>query len=139
LPVRNGLGQILGVAFVLQNIDDKKIAEDSLIKSEERFKLVIEGSNEGWWDWDLLTNQLFYSPKWWQILGYQNNELINIVNFWYKIVHPDDIEFVQTTFQNALTSQVRTYEIEFKANIKTDILFQCFLGVISYEMKMVLQ
>lgn len=118
LPVRNGLGQILGVAFVLQNIDEKKIAEDSLIKSEERFKLVIEGSNEGWWDWDLLTNQLFYSPKWWHILGYQNNELINIANFWYKIVHPDDIDFVQTTFQNALASSARTYEIEFKAKHK---------------------
>lgn len=118
LPVRNSLGQILGVAFVLQNIDEKKIAEDSLIKSEERFKLVIEGTNEGWWDWDLQTNQLFYSPKWWHILGYQNNELINIVNFWYKIVHPDDIDFVQSTFQNALASQVRTYEIEFKAKHK---------------------
>lgn len=64
MPVRNGLGQILGVAFVLQNIDDKKIAEDSLIKSEERFKLAIEGSNEGWWDWDKYSIRLNGGKFW---------------------------------------------------------------------------
>lgn len=119
LPIRNEFDEILGVAFVLQNIDDKKIAEEALVKSEERFKLVIEGSNEGWWDWDFTNNSLFYSPKWWHTLGYQNNELINIVNFWQKIVHSDDLENVQTIFNNViLDKNVSKYQIEYRAKHK---------------------
>ncbi len=119
LPIRNEFDEILGVAFILQNIDDRKIAEESLIKSEERFKLVIEGSNEGWWDWDLTNNSLFYSPKWWHTLGYENNELINIANFWEKIVHSNDLEFIQLTFKEILANKNENkYQIEYNAKHK---------------------
>lgn len=119
LPIRNEFDEILGVAFILQNIDDKKIAEEALVKSEERFKLVIEGLNEGWWDWDLTSNSLFYSPKWWYTIGYENNELINIANFWEKVVHADDLENVQTIFHNILLDKtVSKYQIEYRVKHK---------------------
>lgn len=118
MPIRNLNGEVLAVAFVLKNIDDRKIAEESLVKSEERFKLIIAGLNEGWWDWDLQNDIVFYSPKWWNNFGYQNNELVNISNYWEKIVHPNDLERVQNVFNEALNSDKKTYEIEYRAKHK---------------------
>ncbi|MCF8430228.1 MAG: PAS domain S-box protein, partial [Bacteroidia bacterium] len=118
MPIRNSNGEILAVAFVLKNIDDRKIAEEELVKSEEKFKLIVAGLNEGWWDWDLKNNILFYSPKWWKNIGYKNNELVNIPNYWEKTVHPFDLERVQKIFNEALLSDTKTYEIEFRAQHK---------------------
>ena len=118
LPIRNSIGEILAVAFVLKNIDDRKIAEEALVKSEERFKLIVAGLNEGWWDWDLQNNIVFYSPKWWNNIGYNNNELVNIPNYWEKIVHPNDLERVQKIFNESLISNKKTYEIEYRAKHK---------------------
>lgn len=118
LPIRNSNGEILAVAFVLKNIDDRKIAEEALVKSEERFKLIVAGLNEGWWDWDLQNNIVFYSPKWWNNIGYNNNELVNIPNYWEKIVHPNDLERVQNIFNESLISNKKTYEIEYRAKHK---------------------
>ncbi len=118
LPIRNSNGEILAVAFVLKNIDDRKIAEEALVKSEERFKLIVAGLNEGWWDWDLQNNIVFYSPKWWNNIGYNNNELVNIPNYWEKIVHPNDLERVQKIFNESLISNKKTYEIEYRAKHK---------------------
>jgi PAS domain S-box-containing protein len=118
MPIRNSNGEVLAVAFLLKNIDDRKIAEESLVKSEERFKLIIAGLNEGWWDWDLQNDIVFYSPKWWKNFGYQNNELVNIPNYWEKIVHPNDLERVQNVFNEALNSDKKTYEIEYRAKHK---------------------
>ena len=118
MPIRNSNGEVLAVAFLLKNIDDRKIAEESLVKSEERFKLIIAGLNEGWWDWDLQNDIVFYSPKWWNNFGYQNNELVNIPNYWEKIVHPNDLERVQNVFNEALNSDKKTYEIEYRAKHK---------------------
>ena len=118
MPIRNSNGEILAVAFVLKNIDDRKIAEEALVKSEEKFKLIVAGLNEGWWDWDLQNNIIFYSPKWWNNIGYKNNELVNIPNYWEKTVHPNDLERVQKIFNEALLSDTKTYEIEFRAKHK---------------------
>lgn len=115
MPIRNSNGEILAVAFVLKNIDDRKIAEEYLVKSEEKFKLIVAGLNEGWWDWDLQNNIIFYSPKWWKNIGYHNNELINIPNYWEKTIHPNDLKRVKIIFNEALISDNKTYEIEYRA------------------------
>lgn len=118
MPIRNTKGEILAVAFVLKNIDDRKIAEEALVKSEEKYKLIVNGMNEGWWDLDIQTNINFYSPKWWKNIGYDDNELVNINNYWEKIVHPNDIERVLSVINEAKLSNRNTFEVEFKAKHK---------------------
>jgi len=115
MPIKSTTGEILAVAFVLKNIDDRKIAEEALVKSEEKYKLIVNGMNEGWWDLDLQTNINFYSPKWWKNIGYENNELVNINNYWEKIIHPNDIERVKSVINEAKLSNKNTFEVEFNA------------------------
>jgi PAS domain-containing protein len=45
-------------------------------ESEERLNLVIKGSNDAHWDWDLITDELYYSPQWWKQMGYEPNEIV---------------------------------------------------------------
>ena len=59
-------------------------------QSEERLKLAIEGSNTGFWDWDLTTGQVVFSPLWKSMLGYADNEITNSSDEWASRLHPED-------------------------------------------------
>lgn len=75
-----------------QEIAERKRVEDALRESEERYVLAVRGANDGLWDWDLKTNQMYYSPRWKSMLGYKEDEIGNSPNEWFSRVHPEDIE-----------------------------------------------
>ncbi|MEQ1635653.1 MAG: PAS domain-containing protein [Methylococcales bacterium] len=74
------------------DIDDFKQAETELHNAEARWKFALEGSNQGVWDWDIATNQVFFSSRWKSLLGYAENEITNEFEEWSKRVHPDELE-----------------------------------------------
>lgn len=64
--------------------------EDALKDSEFRWKFAIEGSGDGLWDWDLVSNKVFFSKTWKEMLGYSEDEVSDDLSEWEKRVHPDD-------------------------------------------------
>ena len=58
---------------------------------EERFNLVIQGTNDGVWDWNVSTGSYYFSERWIGMLGYQNNEIETNFHGWIKLIHPDDL------------------------------------------------
>ncbi len=83
-------------------------------KSEDRLQLVLKGSNNGWWDWNLTENTIYYSPKWWEAIGYTYNELAPEVKLWWSLLHPSDLEHVNELYQRAMNTDLISYEVEFK-------------------------
>lgn len=59
---------------------------------KERLEYATNGTRDGLWDWNLETNEVYFSPRWKEMLGYTDDELPNTLDSWEKNVHPDDLE-----------------------------------------------
>jgi len=86
--------------------------------SEERFALAIHGSNDGWWERDLRTDVVYFSPRWKQLLGYAEDEIPNRIETWTERVHPDDLKRIVTALQQQVDGYVEAYEIDHRVRHK---------------------
>ena len=84
----------------------------ALKEREERFSLVIEGNNDGIWDWNLKTDEVYFSPHWKAMLGYQVEELTDCFETWEQLLHPDDLERARTELRSYLKGQSQIYQLE---------------------------
>ncbi len=89
-----------------------------LYKSEERFSLAMRGANDGLWDWNLETDEVYYSPRWKSMLGYGENELDGTINTWASLVHPNDKDMVLKKVQDYLAGQADSFEVEMRMHHK---------------------
>ena len=72
----------------------------------KRFSLALEGTHDGVWDWNLKTNEVSYSDRWAQILGYDGaDELDSTLDTWKNHVHPDDLEQALKNVERYLTDK----------------------------------
>lgn len=110
------LGQ-LGIDFN-QMLDSLSSARTELAVSEERFDLAMRGTNDGVWDWNILTNEIYFSPRWKAMLGYKNEELENEVSTFEKLLHPDDIDQVMKLVEDYLAGKIKKFKHEFRMQHK---------------------
>jgi diguanylate cyclase (GGDEF)-like protein/PAS domain S-box-containing protein len=75
-----------------QEIAHRQQVETALRESEERYALAMRGANDGLWDWDMRTNEVYFSSRWKSMLGYGEDEIITRLNEWFRRVHPEDVE-----------------------------------------------
>ncbi|MGC9503060.1 PAS domain S-box protein [Baaleninema sp.] len=80
-------GNSIGIG---RDITEQKRAEVEIARAKERFELVVRASNDGFWDWDLETGEIYYSPRWKEMLGYADEELENDFSIWEQSIFEDD-------------------------------------------------
>ncbi|MCW6036968.1 PAS domain S-box protein [Spirulina subsalsa FACHB-351] len=77
--------------FQLQReIEQRERIEEQLHQTLLRLELVIEASNDGFWDWDFRQQTIYFSPRWKEMLGYLDHELPNTFESWEKVILPED-------------------------------------------------
>ncbi len=93
-------------------------AQQALQRSEERWQLALRGSNDGVWDWDIRTNEVYFSPRWKSMLGFEDHEISNHLDEWGKRVHPDDLEWVTQAIQDHFAQKTPFYITEHRVLCK---------------------
>lgn len=97
---------------IVHDINDKKLAEIALQESEERWGFALEGSNQGVWDINLQSNQIFLSSRCKEMLGYAENQISNSLDDWTKLIHPDDLPCLLSARSEALNGSIKSFENE---------------------------
>jgi PAS domain S-box-containing protein len=132
-PVPEGpddIGQ-LGTAFntmsrtIAERINELTAAKESAenserakTESEERLKLVLDGSNDGCWDWDIQSGRIEINRRWAEMIGYAQEEVVHNIQTWVDLVHPDDLPAVQKALDAHFAGATPLYETEHRVRTK---------------------
>jgi diguanylate cyclase (GGDEF)-like protein/PAS domain S-box-containing protein len=90
----------------------------ALRASEERYALSARGANDGLWVWDLSSNEVYYSPRWKSMLGYEESEIRNDPAEWFSRVYEDDVEILRHTLDLHLHGHTTHFENEHRMRTK---------------------
>ena len=92
-------------------------AEESLRVNQERFNLVLQGANDGIWDWDLKTDRVFYSDRFKELLGYDKGEFDVWLSALADVLHPDDFDMTWQAVERHFQDR-EPYHIEHRLRTK---------------------
>ncbi len=104
-------------SFLLKKSVDRKTRELQL--SEERFRLAMDATRDGLWDWDITSNTVYYSPGYWLMLGYKADLQPASVEVWMESIHPDDREVVLSTNYDCIENRCESFVVEYRMRTKT--------------------
>ena len=107
---------VLTIAAVLRQLRHIESGERALRDSEERYALAMEAANEGHWDWDVVTDRLFLSPKMKTLQGQSIDSPIASREAWLARVffHPDDKPGFERAIEDHLRGLTPRFEFEYR-------------------------
>ncbi len=108
----------LGIVFSHRMIKRNRLFEEQLRISEERYQLAVTGSNDGLWDWNLQTREIYYSPRLKQLLGFEDGEMENTTAAFFSRLHPKDHDVALGTMRAHL-KQSTPYDAEYRLKVKS--------------------
>ncbi len=98
----------------LLNVTKRKLTENSMKEAQTRLLLAIKASNIGLWEWDLMTNKVYFSQEWKRQIGYEDWEISDNFSEWQSRVHPDDLERILRKINEYIKNPLPDYEAEFR-------------------------
>ena len=93
--------------------------QETLRLNEERLQLALAGSGDGLWDWNIPTGELYLSPRWLDMLGYEVDELRGHVETWKRLIHPDDKPWVMERLRAHLQDSAVSYTFDYRLQTKS--------------------
>jgi PAS domain S-box-containing protein len=102
---RDHTGTPLRMIGAMTDITERKQAEDKLRESENRLFMALSGAQMSVWEWDLKTNQIFWSPEFFKITGVNENQFNGTFESFTDLIHNDDMERVRNAAEKAMKKQ----------------------------------
>lgn len=109
---------VLNYLFVFQGIFKFKVLEDKLYKNEETYKYVINNTTLGLWYYNLEERECTFPEGWGSHFGYDRNEVMDSIEGWKTIVHPDDILMIKSNFRQYVKREIKKFEVEYRLRKK---------------------
>jgi len=117
-PPRDGAQGIV-LRGTLQDVTDRRAAEEALRQSEERWKFAIQGAGDAVWDYDVETGAEYVTRRWPEMLGYAADESFDAsYRSWAERIHPEDRTAVLANVQAHLEGRTPSYRSEYRARCK---------------------
>jgi len=101
------------------DITARRAIELALGASEERLRLVMQGSTDGYYDWNVATGHMQISGRWGSMLGYDAGEITPHIDSWRSLVHPDDLPQVTRALENHFEGRRQNYESTHRLRMKS--------------------
>ncbi len=130
VPVKTARGEVKSIMIVSTNttaqkkaeialklaLEDLEIQVDARTKelktSEQRFAAAMQAANDGMWDWDLETDEVYYSPRWKNMLGYREEELNDVLDTFVTLIDINDKERVLQAARDYIEGHADSFEAE---------------------------
>ncbi|NUN99729.1 MAG: PAS domain-containing protein [Saprospiraceae bacterium] len=100
--------------YLTANNKRRRRLERALEASQERWRLALEASQEGVWDWDIEKGEVYYSPHWEEMFGFQPGEAPKTQETFTALVHPEDLDEVIEDIEQCLRTRTPSYRKEFR-------------------------
>jgi PAS domain S-box-containing protein len=105
------------ISQTLSGVERLKV-ENALRDSEKRFRMVIDATNDAIWDWELQTNKLFFSDRFYTMLGYKPNDFEANYEKWFSLMHPHDAGYIEVILKEYIQEQHSEFNIEYRMKAK---------------------
>jgi diguanylate cyclase (GGDEF)-like protein/PAS domain S-box-containing protein len=109
----------IGIWLSRRMVRYRELAEQELKLSQERYNLAVKGSNDGLWDWNIITGDIYFSPRFEQLLGFDELELGTSIDALLSRVHPEDRAATDAALSNHL-DQGAPFDIEMRLQTKSN-------------------
>ncbi|NBD35639.1 MAG: PAS domain S-box protein, partial [Chloroflexi bacterium] len=117
-PIYDAEGRVSGLLGMFWDVTERKKMERALRESEERLQLAMDATEHGFWDWDMDTNETYFSPRYYTMLGYEPGELPMELSTWDELLHPEDKrEVAPIILEKAMAAEA--FEEEFRLKAKS--------------------
>ncbi|WP_084695331.1 PAS domain S-box protein [Leptospira broomii] len=113
-PIKNDLGEITSLVFLVTDITDSLLAERALKESEERLRLALNAANMGTWSWDLKEDSIHWSANTRHLFGISLDEFGGKSEHFFDLIHPDDLEKVRATVELSVSGKNDDFHIEYR-------------------------
>lgn len=112
------IGYFVDISEQQAALRERELAQEAMRVSEERLLLALEASGDGLWDWNITTNELYLSPQWLGMLGFEVGELPNHFSTWEKLVHPEDQPYMLEKLKAHLQDASVPYRLDYRVITK---------------------
>jgi PAS domain S-box-containing protein len=113
-PIRDAEGNIAGIVLVFRDVTKEYALREDLRKNEDRLAKIMIAANDGTWDWNLKTNEVYFDPRYYEMAGYEVDEFPHDLKEFQKRVHTDDIKNVMEIAEKHLKGEIERFNVEFR-------------------------
>ena len=101
-------GSVLWHGYI-RDITEKHEHEEVIRVNQQRWQFALEGAKDGVWDWEIGTDEVFFSSQWKAMLGYDDDEISNHVEEWHRRLHPEDKDKVRQKLRDFIENKTGNY------------------------------